>query len=86
MLDQLQESREDGNSRYEAKVIKQLDDHGDRCSAFFHNIMREKKNRNRIVIVKDNIGTKFIGQQQIANGFINHFHNLLGKEDNTNIS
>lgn len=33
---------------------------GDRSSAFFHNIRREKKNRNRIVTIKDNARTELI--------------------------
>nr|GFD02274.1 hypothetical protein [Tanacetum cinerariifolium] len=55
---------------------------GDHNTAFFQNMMKGRKNKSRIVCVKDYMGNEFY-DEEVANKFVDYFHNFLGSCDET---
>ncbi|GKB43590.1 RNA-directed DNA polymerase, eukaryota, reverse transcriptase zinc-binding domain protein [Tanacetum coccineum] len=53
---------------------------GDHNSSFFHNMLKGKKNKSRIMSVKDDIGNEF-HDDEVAEKFVTHFQNFLGSCD-----
>ncbi|XP_073289439.1 uncharacterized protein [Primulina huaijiensis] len=55
---------------------------GDRCTKFFHDLIKRNNKRNDIVAIKKSDGGVTINQEDIVNEFIIFYRNLLGsKED-----
>lgn len=53
---------------------------GDSNTRFFHNMVKGKRNRNRISIVKDNNGLIKEGDE-VAAVFLAHYNAFLGKDE-----
>ncbi|GKD85571.1 RNA-directed DNA polymerase, eukaryota, reverse transcriptase zinc-binding domain protein, partial [Tanacetum coccineum] len=51
---------------------------GDRNSKYFHNVVKGRRNRNRISYVEDLEGNPFHGNS-VGEQFVSHFKNVLGK-------
>lgn len=52
--------------------------HGDKCTKFFHSIVRRNANRNFIAAVTLPDGSFTTSNDQVANAFVCHFSSLLG--------
>ncbi|KAF9600738.1 hypothetical protein IFM89_011425 [Coptis chinensis] len=53
---------------------------GDKCNAFFHNAVKEKKSRSNIWSILDSQGVLQEGHENVAKAFISFYKELLGKE------
>lgn len=50
---------------------------GDHNSAYFHNVVKWRVNRNRIEAIEDMQGQRFIGSE-VSDQFVKHFESILG--------
>ncbi|GJX13339.1 probable L-cysteine desulfhydrase, chloroplastic [Tanacetum coccineum] len=69
----------------EARILKQkykVDwlKEGDHNTAFFHNMLKGRKNKSRIVCVKDDMGNEFL-DDEVAGKFVSYFQTFLGSYD-----
>nr|GEU39211.1 RNA-directed DNA polymerase, eukaryota, reverse transcriptase zinc-binding domain protein [Tanacetum cinerariifolium] len=51
---------------------------GDRNSAYFHKVVKSRKNKNRILSIKNKAGTIVEGKK-VVDEFVNHFEVFLGQ-------
>ncbi|GKC53876.1 RNA-directed DNA polymerase, eukaryota, reverse transcriptase zinc-binding domain protein, partial [Tanacetum coccineum] len=51
---------------------------GDRNSKYFHNVVKGRRNRNRISYIEDLNGNPFHGNN-VGDQFVSHFKNVLGR-------
>ncbi|KAF5206627.1 hypothetical protein FRX31_003795 [Thalictrum thalictroides] len=58
---------------------------GDKCTAFFHGILKERKSRNKIWKISDGQGNSFYEQDAIQAQFVSHYKNLLGSATDDDI-
>ncbi|GJZ35720.1 hypothetical protein Tco_0581537 [Tanacetum coccineum] len=54
---------------------------GDRNSKYFHNVVKGRRNRNRISYIEDLNGNPFHGNN-VGDQFVSHFKNVLGRSSN----
>ncbi|KAF5204974.1 Dnase i-like superfamily protein, partial [Thalictrum thalictroides] len=59
---------------------------GDRCTAYFHNSMKERKTRNAIWSLQNSTGSNVTTHQDIAKEFIKYYKSLMGAEDDVVIT
>ncbi|GJY18130.1 RNA-directed DNA polymerase, eukaryota, reverse transcriptase zinc-binding domain protein [Tanacetum coccineum] len=53
---------------------------GDHNSAYFHNLLKGRFNKSRIVSVEDNMGKTWY-EEEVAQAFVDHFQSFLGTCD-----
>nr|XP_043620341.1 uncharacterized protein LOC122592208 [Erigeron canadensis] len=53
---------------------------GDKNTAFFHSILRSRRNKSRVESIKDDTGNIYEGEE-VSKQFLKHFENFLGKVD-----
>ncbi|GKB29313.1 RNA-directed DNA polymerase, eukaryota, reverse transcriptase zinc-binding domain protein, partial [Tanacetum coccineum] len=53
---------------------------GDHNSAYFHNLLKGRFNKSRIVSVEDNMGRTWY-EEEVAQAFVDHFQSFLGTCD-----
>ncbi|GJY34343.1 hypothetical protein Tco_0418812 [Tanacetum coccineum] len=63
---------------FQRAKIKWLSD-GDKNSKYFHTVLKGRAHESRIEVVKNENGDKFKGIH-VADQFVQHFHNFLGKD------
>ncbi|XP_020259065.1 uncharacterized protein LOC109835503 [Asparagus officinalis] len=51
---------------------------GDRCTSYFHSIIKANRHQNRILVLKNSLGERITEGGEIANELISYFKNLLG--------
>ncbi|KAF5175629.1 hypothetical protein FRX31_034786 [Thalictrum thalictroides] len=51
---------------------------GDRCTAFFHGILKERRSNNKIWAVTDSQGNKCTEARAVQNTLVEHYKYLLG--------
>ncbi|XP_020254186.1 uncharacterized protein LOC109831264 [Asparagus officinalis] len=51
---------------------------GDRCTEFFHSMIKANRHHNRIMLLYNNLGQRLTEGDDIANEFITHFKSLMG--------
>ncbi|GKC49405.1 RNA-directed DNA polymerase, eukaryota, reverse transcriptase zinc-binding domain protein [Tanacetum coccineum] len=51
---------------------------GDRNSAYFHNILKARRHKNRVETIFEEDGVRY-NRSNVADQFVNHFKNFLGK-------
>ncbi|GJW78224.1 RNA-directed DNA polymerase, eukaryota, reverse transcriptase zinc-binding domain protein [Tanacetum coccineum] len=56
---------------------------GDRNTAYFHKVIKSRRNRNRIVRINNKQGI-FVEGDNVVIEFVRHFEEFLGKADNVN--
>ncbi|XP_074314348.1 uncharacterized protein LOC141649561 [Silene latifolia] len=56
---------------------------GDTNSAYFHGMMKRRRNKNKIALVEDMNGKVCDTPEQIQKAFIEYYHNLLGSSKET---
>nr|XP_043615711.1 uncharacterized protein LOC122587599 [Erigeron canadensis] len=54
---------------------------GDRNTTYFHGILKARKHKNRVESICDEEGRRFEGQE-VAEQFVKHFEQFLGRTDN----
>ncbi|GKG12205.1 hypothetical protein Tco_0346442, partial [Tanacetum coccineum] len=55
---------------------------GDHISAYFHNFLKGRLNRSRIISIKDDVGVVY-HDGDVAPKFVDHFQTFLGTCDET---
>jgi hypothetical protein len=62
---------------YRQRAKKHWAVHGDRNTSYFHNAVRKRQRRNRIVSIKNGHGNDLFDPNDIAHEFVNYFKQIF---------
>ncbi|XP_020266679.1 uncharacterized protein LOC109842189 [Asparagus officinalis] len=51
---------------------------GDRCTSYFHSVIKSKRDQNRILMLYNSAGEKLSDEEKITSEFITFYKNLMG--------
>ncbi|XP_020259127.1 uncharacterized protein LOC109835572 [Asparagus officinalis] len=57
--------------------------HGDRCTSFFHSVIKVKRHLNRVSVLYNNAGCRLTDGEEIIQEFISFYKNLMGSSTKT---
>lgn len=56
--------------------------HGDKCTKFFHDLIKRNTRKNEILAINDDLGNSITQERFIVDEFIGYYKNLLGTSVN----
>ncbi|XP_020263009.1 uncharacterized protein LOC109838991 [Asparagus officinalis] len=56
---------------------------GDRCTSYFHSVIKSKRHQNRILMLYNSAGEKLTDEEKITSEFISFYKNLMGTNSAT---
>jgi hypothetical protein len=69
---------------YRQRAKKHWATQGDRNTSYFHNAVRKRRCRNRIISIKDNFGNNLFDPDDIAKEFVSYFRNIFRSSSTNN--
>ncbi|OVA05573.1 Endonuclease/exonuclease/phosphatase [Macleaya cordata] len=76
--------RKEGSMLHQKAKIKWMDQK-DNNNTFFHNSIKERRSRNKILVLYDSAGTRLDIETDIATECVNYFTNIFGTDFDTDL-